>query len=219
MKSSLLDKAASVAVIAAALMVAYSAFSRRSPAATGGGTAVDFYTEWRSFLPFGVRIGNAGAPVKLIESADYECSFCARYHTAIEALRSDYGDSLEYIVVHAPLAQHRFAVPAARAAECANEQGRFTQMQDALYQHQDSLGFFSWAKFAELAGVHDLSEFDACIREPRSLERVDSGAALTARLQIPGTPTFVVNGHSVTGGGPDTLRSLIVSSLRGRNRD
>jgi protein-disulfide isomerase len=154
----------------------------------------------------------------LIEFADFECAFCARHHPEIRKLMTEFAGQVDFVHVHSPLPQHRFAIPAARAAECAVEQGRFPQMQDALYAYQDSLGFFSWHRYAEIAGVPDSAQFAECIAHPRSLVRVDSGQALSARLSIPGTPTFLVNGHVVAGGGPDSLRSLIRSALEAAQR-
>lgn len=219
MRSRLLDISTSVAVIVTAAVVAYSALVRSKSSTSRETSAVGYYDDWETFLDYGIRVGNSSAPVKLIEFADYECSFCARYHLPVQRMLQEMGDTVEYVLVHSPLAQHRFAIPAARAAECALEQGRFAEMQDVLYAGQDSLGFYSWSTFALQAGITDTSTFMRCIRDARSRIRVDSGMALSERLRIPGTPTYVVNGHRVPGGGPDTLRSLISAVSRGKIRD
>jgi protein-disulfide isomerase len=142
-----------------------------------------------------------------------ECPFCARYHESVVALRKEFGSDLEFVFVHSPLPQHRFAVDAARAAECAHRQGRFSEFAAVAYARQDSLGMLPWSVLAARASVPEVDEFDSCIADPSSMARVDSGRAASSRLRIQGTPTFVVNGHLVAGGGPDTLRALILHEL------
>jgi len=149
----------------------------------------------------------------VIEFTDFECSFCARYHGRLVELGVEYGDAIELIYIHAPLPQHRFAVPAARAAECALAQGRFAEMQVSLYAKQDSFGLRSWDKYAADANVASLASFSSCVADTTPLPRIDEGSAHFARLRLPGTPTFLVNGHRLTGGGPDSLRSLIDAEL------
>lgn len=214
MQRPTLDTLASAAVIVAAIAVVSSTLrSDRSPVRNTEEPSA-FVDDWRSILEYGVRAGDTTLPVKLIEFADFECSFCARHHPAVQQLLQEYSTSVEFVHIHLPLPQHRFAVPAARASECAHEQGRFPQMQTALYDYRDSLGFFTWRQFAQAAEVPDSALFDDCMASPRSLVRVDSGQSLGRRLRIAGTPTFVVNGHLVSGGGPDSLRILIRSALR-----
>lgn len=212
--SSRLDQAATVAVILTALVVSAS-FVR------GDGDSVSrprFVEDWRDLAEIGIRVGDSTAPIKLIEFADFECSFCARYHEPVVRLRTEFGSDLEFVLIHSPLPQHKFAVDAGRAAECAHRQDRFSEFESVTYAKQDSLGVLPWSVLAARANVPSLDAFDQCLSDSSSLARVDSGRAVSARLQIPGTPTFVVNGHLITGGGPDTLRALIVNELRRARR-
>jgi protein-disulfide isomerase len=116
---------------------------------------------WRSHLAKGVRFGSATAPVQLIEFADFECPFCASLHVNLKALRDRHPSKVALSFVHFPLPGHRFAKPAARAAECAGEQGRFEAMHDRLFESQDQLGVKSWLEFATDSGVPDLKAFEA----------------------------------------------------------
>lgn len=218
MQRPTLDSLASVAVVVAAIAVVSTSLGSGRTARRDTDAPSSFISEWRSILPYGVRTGDTSLPVKLIEFADFECAFCARHHPAVEQVMVDFAELVEFVHVHLPLPQHRFAVPAARASECAHDQGRFPQMQTALYTFQDSLGFLDWSEYARLAGVPDSARFAACITSPQSLVRVDSGRSVGSRFRIAGTPTFIVNGHVVSGGGPDSLRALIRTAMRGLDR-
>jgi protein-disulfide isomerase len=211
-----LDQAASVAVILAALVVSVS-FVKRGMAPSRTPEASDSLIEdWESIIPAGVSVGASTAPMKLIEFTDYECPFCAQYFDPLVKLKEEFGDQLQITFVHAPLPQHRFAIPAARVAECALAQDRFMQMQGSLYAKQDSFGLRSWTLYARDAGIPDVPTFSACVADTAAVARIEAGRAHSTRLRIPGTPTFVVNGRMLTGGGPDSLRSLIVSELEKR---
>ena len=94
---------------------------------------------WREALPIGVRYGNADAPVTIVVFSDFECPFCARFNAVADSALQRRKD-VALAFVHFPLASHRFAVPAARAAECADRYGRFGGLADLLFAKQDSLG-------------------------------------------------------------------------------
>ena len=96
--------------------------------------------------------------------------------------------------MHFPLSGHRFALPAARVAECAGEQGRFEAMYDQLYDGQESFGLKPWAEYATAAGVPDLTAFDECIKRTGPVSRIEADKQLGAKLNIQATPTLIVNG-------------------------
>jgi protein-disulfide isomerase len=60
------------------------------------------------------------------------------------------------------------------------------------------------------------SPISRCVADTTPISRIDEGIAHFARLRLPGTPTFLVNGRRLTGGGPDSLRSLIDAELANR---
>jgi len=153
-----------------------------------------FVSDWKSSLFKGVQFGSSAAPVQLIEFADFECPYCGELHKTLKLLRGRYAEQISLTYMHLPIPGHRFAVPSARAAECAGEQGRFEAMHDQLFEAQDQLGLRPWDDYAVAAGVPDLPTFSACIRRTGPLLRVDAGKALAAKLDIQGTPTLIING-------------------------
>jgi protein-disulfide isomerase len=153
-----------------------------------------FIEDWRPLRDQGVQLGMSDAPVQLIEFADFECPFCGSFHTQLRTLRERYTTQVSLTYIHFPLPGHRFALPAARAAECAGNQGRFEAMYDRLFDEQDSFGLKPWSDYATAAGVPDLATFDACIKKSDPIRRVEQGREYGTKLEIRATPTLIING-------------------------
>lgn len=82
-------------------------------------------------------LGNKDAKITIVEFADLECPFCKRYFTeTFSQLKKDYIDTgkVAYYYRHFPLDFHPLARPFAQASECANEQGKFWEMHDKIFQ-------------------------------------------------------------------------------------
>lgn len=153
-----------------------------------------FIDDWRSLVSSGVQLGSSGAPVQIIEFADFECPFCASFYKTIQALRRKYPTQVGVTLIQFPLPMHRFAIPAARAAECANEQGHFEDMHGQLFAQQEQFGLKSWVEMARDAGVTDLVAFESCTKRTELVSAVEKGKALGEKLNIQGTPTVIMNG-------------------------
>jgi len=173
---------------------------------------------WKSLLRLGVTLGPSGAPVQLMEFADFECPFCGEFHKRLKLLRERYPAQVSLTYVHFPLLGHRFALPAARVAECAGEQGRFEPMYDHLFDDQDSFGLKPWSDYASAAGVPDLTAFDRCVKSTDSVPNIEKGKALGKELDVQGTPTLVVNGWKLDHPpGPEELDGIVKAVLAGKS--
>jgi len=96
--------------------------------------------DWRSFTREGHRMGPAEAPVTVVVFSDFQCSFCAVLMDRLRTIREARPDEVSVVYRHFPIEGHQHAAPAARASECAAEQGRFEPFHDALFAAQDSIG-------------------------------------------------------------------------------
>ncbi len=173
---------------------------------------------WRDLLEKGERLGPADAPVRLVEFSDFECPFCAEFEKDLKPLRQKYPTQLGVTYVHFPIPGHRFAVTAARAAECAGEQGRFEAMHNKLFEQQDQFGLKPWADIAKDAAVPNIPVFEGCIRRTDIIPRVVEGQALGKALDIQGTPTVIINGWKL-GLTPtaDELEGMVKAILAGKS--
>ena len=153
-----------------------------------------FISDWQSNLGTGVLMGSHTAPVQIMEFGDFECPFCATFAATLRTIRERYPDKVAVDFFEFPIRGHRFALPAARVAECAGAQGRFEAMYEALYEDQESLGLKPWSQYATQAGISDIPRFKKCSAETGPLERVGRGQTLGNAWGVRGTPTVVVNG-------------------------
>lgn len=205
------------ALTTTALVVRHELGASDSAASTEPARPV-FHEQWRDLLQYGARLGPRDAKVEIIEFADFECPFCEKMHVTLSQLRGRFGSDVAVTFIHYPLAQHRFAELAARAAECADKQGRFEAMHDTLFTHQRALGIKPWSELANQSGVSDPAAFDTCMKDPAPLWRIEHGKRLADELSIFGTPTLIINGWQITVPPTlDRLESMVKLAIAGES--
>lgn len=139
-------------------------------------------------------LGPANAPATLLEYGDYECPHCGAVYPVVEALREGLGDLLRFIYRHFPLSEvHPHAQLAAEAAEAAGAQGKFWDMHDALFKHQDALDSAHLIRYAETIGL-DTDAFRRDLETHAHAGRVREDFMSGVRSGVNGTPTFFING-------------------------
>lgn len=188
-----------------AAAVAYRTFAPPGPPRASATDEPTFVSEWEDLVEHGVRVGDPSAAVQIVTFTDLECPFCRRFHAVAKEVAETRGD-VALTWLHFPLGRHRFARPAAHAAECAWDEGRFAEFLDVVYERQDSLGLTSWLEFAALAGVTDTTRFAGCIASDEPPPRIQLGLDAARRVGATGTPTVLINGWRVAP--PYTTRAL-----------
>jgi protein-disulfide isomerase len=160
-------------------------------------------------------LGAASARVTLVTYANYECLHCRRAYPFLEALRAEAGDRLRYVYRHfARPADFPNAEPAARAAEAAALQGRFWQMQHALYTGDPRLRVSDLLRHAQDIGL-DLSRFEHDLPTPPVLARVRADLAGGIAAGVRGTPTFFINGRMhETAWDLESVRRAVLDGVR-----
>ncbi len=139
--------------------------------------------------------GDEQAAVTLVEYGDYECPHCGHAHPIVQRVRKHFGSSLRFVFRNFPLTQiHPHAEMAAEAAEFAATKGRFWEMHDAIFEHQDRLGK---VQLADLGGKLGLSpdELTSAVEGHEFLQRVKDDFMGGVRSGVNGTPTFFLNGE------------------------
>jgi Na+/H+ antiporter NhaA len=159
--------------------------------------------------------GRLDGPLTLVEYSDFECPFCAKATDLGPALRRRFGDDLRYVVRHLPLVDiHPHSQMAAEAAEAAGAQGRFWEMHDRLFAHQDALEPEDLLAHAEAIGL-DLDRFTSDLALGVHAERVREDVASAEASGVTGTPTFFVGGRRVRGAyDAETLARLLLESAQ-----
>jgi Na+/H+ antiporter NhaA len=161
--------------------------------------------------------GRVDAPLTLVEYADFECPFCARVTGVTNELRERFGDELRYVFRHLPLVDvHPHAELAARAAVAAHAQGRFWEMHDLLFAHQDELQLEDLVGYAADLAL-DVEAFLRCLDDEASWARVRADVASAEASGARGTPTFFVGDQRHTGPHDTETLARALESARGRS--
>jgi protein-disulfide isomerase len=213
----LLTTALSLSAVSIGVVLIHREFYSAPPAAQQEAPPT-YVSNWKSMIANGRTVGDDRARVKIIEFSDLECPFCRRFDQAVRVVQRKYPGDVAMVFVHFPLTQHRFAMPAARAVECANQTGQFAQLVALTFDKQDSLGLKSWNSFAQEAGVPDTLRFSRCLADTSQVARIESGLSLGRKLGIHATPTILINGWrpSVAPAEPE-LSKIVASIIAGEN--
>ena len=157
--------------------------------------------------------GPADARVVIVEFSDYQCPFCRRAEPTLNEIVKRYPKDVRWEYRHYPLGNHPQAMPAAKAAVCAEAQGKFWQYHDKLFAQEgsmDAAGLLDYAREVEL----DVALFEACQEAPDTLARVKADQQAGAEAGASGTPSFFVNGIYLNGARPvDEFETLIKAEL------
>jgi protein-disulfide isomerase len=138
--------------------------------------------------------GPADAGVTLVQYGDFECSYCGEAYPIVKRIRDRMGSGLRFVFRRFPITtSHPHSEQAAEAAEAAAAQGRFWDMHDHLYEHQQRLAEADLRTYAEALGL-DVGRFDKELAEHAHADRVHEDFMSGVRSGVNGTPTFFVNG-------------------------
>ncbi|MBU2476791.1 DsbA family protein [Candidatus Micrarchaeota archaeon] len=140
--------------------------------------------------------GNPDAKIVVIEYSDFQCPACGSAYSYSKDAVNEFQDQIRFEFRHFPLSNHPFAFKAAVAAEAANDQGKFWEYHDKLFENQDHLLRADLIKYAEELEL-DIEKFTA------TLDGNEKDALINSQIQqgninkVSGTPTFFVNGKKV----------------------
>jgi protein-disulfide isomerase len=168
----------------------------------------------------GYALGSADAPLTMVEFTDLQCPYCRQFAlNTFDELKKNWIDTgkLRYISRDFPLdVLHPLAIPAARAARCAGEQGKFWEMRMALLRNANLLSADFIKKTADDLKL-DGSAFGGCIATTKFDAAIRAETQEGAKLGIEGTPTFVI-GRTTPGGieGPMIVGALPYSQFDAR---
>ncbi|MBI4176604.1 MAG: DsbA family protein [Candidatus Aenigmarchaeota archaeon] len=162
-------------------------------------------------------LGPANAKVTVIEFSDFQCPFCKRFFDqTLGQIKSDYVETgkIRFAYRDFPLDSiHPNARPAAMAAECANEQGKFWEFHDKIFQNQQSMSTESYKQWAAELGL-DAGQFNSCVDSNKYAQEVEKDFQDGVAAGVSGTPTVFVNGQKIVGAQPfEAFQAAIEQAL------
>lgn len=146
--------------------------------------------------------GNPKAPVTIVEFSDFQCPFCSRALPTINQIKQTYGpDKVRIVFRDMPLPSHNRAESAALASHCANDQGKFWEMHDKMFQNQTKLEDADLKGYAKELGL-DTGKFNECYDSKKHVAMIEKSKKEAEQLGIQATPSFVINGTLLQGAQP-----------------
>jgi protein-disulfide isomerase len=162
--------------------------------------------------------GSPSAPIELIEFSDFQCPFCLRADPTVQQVLKTYGDRIHFVYRHYPLPNHPNARPAAEAAACANEQGKFWPYHDRLFANPTKLSAADLKQHAADLGLN-AAQFNACVDSHKFKSEVDADVRDGEQAGVNGTPAFFINGRTISGAQPyDVFKKIIDEELAAKKR-
>ena len=156
--------------------------------------------------------GDPKAPVTIVEFSDYQCPYCRKFHNEIlPQIQKEYisKGKVRYIFRDFPLSFHKQAVPAAIAANCAGEQGKYWEMNNFLFANPGKLSTAKIIPEAESLGL-DKAKFEACVNDDSKKAEVDADFKAGKKYGVRGTPSLFIG---KTGDGTE-MNALYLRGLR-----
>ncbi|MBU2634064.1 MAG: DsbA family protein [Nanoarchaeota archaeon] len=154
-------------------------------------------------------IGPEDAPVIIVEFSDFQCPFCSKSVPTVKQILEEYEEEVKIVYRDFPLSFHQNAQKAAEAAECADDQGKFWEYHDVLFENQNALDVESLKEYAVDLNL-DGDEFDDCLDSGKYEEEVKNDFQDGQSYGVSGTPAFFINGVSVSGAQPFSVFQQII---------
>ncbi len=150
-----------------------------------------------------ITLGDASAPVKVVEYASYTCPHCADFHTdTFKAFREEYIDTGKVFFTYREVYFDRYGLWASMIARCAGAD-RYFGVADMLYGTQGE-----WARQTDPVAVADslkrigaqaglgAEELDACLQDAEKAQSLVAWYEANAEEDgVQSTPSFVINGE------------------------
>jgi len=152
--------------------------------------------------------GAEDAKVTIVEYSSFSCGYCNRVRGTLDKILETYPDDVKIVYKH--FNRGGTDIKTAQATECANDQGKFWEMHDAIFDGGSSGDLSAYAKSIGL----DVTEFEDCLSSEKYKEKVGQSTAEARSLGVGGTPSFFVNGKSVEGAQPfENFKKVIDAAL------
>ena len=162
--------------------------------------------QWQKYLSQPVKVNIQNAPIlgaddaslTLVEFADFQCPFCMRVQPTIKALLEKHKGQMRLVYMHLPLPMHSTAKAAAMAAWAAGQQGKFFEYHDRLFALKGKIRPENYEQIAQDLKLN-IAKFNNDRQSPQALAQVEADQQQAEKLDINGTPTFVLNGVLMPG--------------------
>jgi protein-disulfide isomerase len=148
--------------------------------------------------------------IVLLEFSDFQCPYCSKAHETLKQFMATRQNQVTLVYKHLPLTQiHPEAMPSAKAAWAAGQQGKFWEFHDALFENQQKLGEPLYVATAKALNL-DLKRFDQDRNGPAASAAIQKDVEMAEKLGVTGTPFLIMNDQVIANGAQlDSLEAAL----------
>lgn len=158
-----------------------------------------FKTNPQALIGSSPSTGATAQKIVLVEFSDFQCPYCSRAHNTVNQFMAKYQGKVTLVYKHFPLISiHPQAMPAAKAAWAAQQQGKFWEYHNALFEQQKQLGEELYGAIAKKLNLN-LAKFNSDRQSPAATAAIQKDMQLGQSLGLEGTPFFILNGETFSG--------------------
>ena len=138
--------------------------------------------------------------IVLLEFSDFQCPYCSKAHQTLKQFMTTRQNQVTLVYKHLPLTQiHPEAMPSAKAAWAAGQQGKFWEFHDALFENQQKLGEPLYVATAQALNL-DLKRFDQDRNGQAASAAIQKDVEMAEKLGVTGTPFVIMNDQVISSG-------------------
>lgn len=153
----------------------------------------------------------------MVEFGDFQCPYCGSVEPTVKQVLASYPQDVALVFINMPLAQHAYALSAAKAFLAAAGQGHAWEMHDQMFAHQAALTDADLDGYATAIGL-DVAQFDADRTSPEIADQVAQDSALAISLGVDSTPSFFIDGYWIVGAQPFSAFKQVIDDLLAKPR-
>jgi len=158
-------------------------------------------------------LGSPDAEVTIVQFAEYQCPYCGKAGEVVDQILNEYEGKVRMVYRDFPLSFHPRAIPAAVAANCAGEQGKYWEMHKLLMSNQRALEETDLTAHAQTLSL-DMAKWSTCREDPAQEKEVMADMEAGAEVGVTGTPAFFINGIMMSGALPyDQFKEVVEREL------
>jgi protein-disulfide isomerase len=148
--------------------------------------------------------------IVLLEFSDFQCPYCSKAHQTLKQFMATRQNQVTLVYKHLPLTQiHPEAMPSAKAAWAAGQQGKFWEFHDVLFENQQKLGEPLYVATAKALNL-DLKRFDQDRNGPAASAAIQKDIEMAEKLGVTGTPFLIMNDQVIANGAQlDSLEAAL----------
>ena len=159
----------------------------------------EFKTNSQEKIGNSPTLGSTEQKIVLFEFSDFQCPFCSKVQGNLKEFMAKHQEQVTLVFKHLPLTRiHPQAIPAAKAAWAAQQQGKFWEYHDALFEQQDKLAEELYVEIANNLSL-DLEKFNNDRNSEAATDELEEDIKLAQKIGVSGTPFFILNGETFSG--------------------